>query len=52
MLYDKITGLYPELKQKDFLYVIILQNDSDGKGDYIKECNHPTLSIPTYDELA
>jgi hypothetical protein len=52
MLYDKIMGLYPELTQRDFLYVIILQNDSDGKGDYIKEWNHPTLARPTDEELA
>jgi|TARA_B110000967_G_C18548394_1_gene394110 hypothetical protein len=52
MLYDKIMGLYPELTQQDFLYVIILQNDSDGKGDYIKEWNHPTLARPTDEELA
>ena len=51
MLYDKIMGLYPELTQQDFLYVIILQNDSDGKGDYIKEWNHPTLARPTDEEL-
>jgi len=52
MLYNKIMGLYPELTQQDFLYVIILQNDSDGKGDYIKEWNHPTLARPTDEELA
>ena len=52
MLYDKIMGLYPELTQQDFLDVIILQNDSDGKGDYIKEWNHPTLARPTDEELA
>ena len=51
MLYDKIMGLYPEITQQDFLYVIILQNDSDGKGDYIKEWNHPTLARPTDEEL-
>tara|TARA_R110000796_G_C14333841_1_gene409459 strand:- start:20 stop:178 length:159 start_codon:yes stop_codon:yes gene_type:complete len=52
MLYDKIMGLYPELTQQDFLDVIILQNDSDGNGDYIKEWNHPTLARPTDEELA
>jgi len=30
---------------------IMLQNDSDGKGDYIKEWNHPTLAQPTNAEL-
>lgn len=50
-LYEKIKQLYPELEDKDFLTVIILQNDSDGKGDYIKEWNHPTLPRPTDEEL-
>lgn len=31
---------------------ITLQHDSDGKGDYIKEWNHPTLSKPTEEQLA
>ena len=51
-LYEKIKSLYPELQDKDFLNVIILQNDSDGKGDYIKEWNHPTLPRPTEEQLA
>ena len=51
-LYDKIMALYPSLTQQDFLTVIRLQNDSDGKGDYIKEWNHPTLAKPTDEELA
>ena len=51
-MYDKIMALYPSLTQQDFLTVIILQNDSDGKGDYIKSWNHPTLPRPTDEELA
>lgn len=51
-MYDKIMALYPSLTQQDFLTVIQLQNDSDGKGDYIKEWNHPTLPRPTDEELA
>lgn len=43
--------LYPELKQEDFMTVIRLQNDSDGKGDYIKEWNHPTYPRPTDEQL-
>lgn len=52
MLYDKIMALYPSLTQQDFLTVITLQNDSDGKGDYIASWNHPTLAKPTEQELA
>lgn len=51
MLYDKITALYPSLQPQDFMTVITLQNDSDGRGDYIKSWNHPTLKQPTQDEL-
>jgi len=51
MLYDKIMALYPSLTQQDFLTVITLQNDSDGKGDYIKSWNHPSLPQPTQEQL-
>jgi hypothetical protein len=51
-LYEKIISLYPSLKEQDFLTVIQLQNDSDGKGDYIKSWNHPTYPKPTDEELA
>jgi hypothetical protein len=50
-LYDKIISLYPELTDRDFLTVITLQNDSDGKGDYIAKWEHPTLPRPTEDQL-
>ena len=50
-LYEKIKAIYPELTDRDFMTVIILQNDSDGKGDYIKEWNHPTLPRPTEEQL-
>jgi XkdW protein len=50
-MYDKIMALYPSLTQEDFLTVILLQNDSDGKGDYIKEWNHPILAKPTDEQL-
>lgn len=53
-LYDKIITLYPELTSEDFspIGTIILQNDSDGNGDYIAKWEHPTLSKPTDEELA
>jgi len=53
-LYEKITTLYPSLTDADFSPIegtIMLQNDSDGKGDYIKEWNHPTLAKPTQEQL-
>ena len=51
-LYEKIMGLYPGLTANDFMTVIRLQNDSDGKGDYIAKWEHPTLPRPTDEELA
>ena len=53
-LYEKIITLYPELTSEDFSPMggtIALQNDSDGRGDYIREWNHPTLSPPTQEQL-
>ena len=51
-MYEKIMALYPSLTLQDFLTVITLQNDSDGKGDYIAKWEHPTLAKPTDEELA
>ena len=53
MLYDKIMALYPELTPEDFMPrgPINLQNDSDGRGDYIAAWNHPTLAQPTQAQL-
>jgi len=51
-MYEKIMALYPSLTTEDFLTVIRLQNDSDGKGDYIAKWEHPTLPRPTDEELA
>lgn len=50
-LYDKITAIYPELTERDFTTVITLQNDSDGRGDYIAKWEHPTLPRPTQEQL-
>jgi hypothetical protein len=51
-LYEKIMALYPALTTEDFLTVIRLQNDSDGRGDYIAAWDHPTLPRPTEEQLA
>lgn len=54
MLYEKIISIYPELKEEDFfpsIGTILLQNDSDGRGDYIAKWEHPTLTKPTEDQL-
>jgi hypothetical protein len=51
-LYEKTKALYPELQDADFMDTIRLQNDSDGKGDYIAKWEHPSLARPTQEELA
>jgi len=51
-LYEKIKTLYPELQNTDFVFTITLQNDSDGRGDYIAKWDHPTLPRPTEEQLA
>jgi len=54
-LYEKLLALYPELTEKDFvpsIGSITLQNDSDGRGDYIAKWDHPTLPRPTEEQLA
>ncbi|MAK51041.1 hypothetical protein [Marinobacter sp.] len=55
-LVDKIKKIYPSLTSEDFDVTakgtILIQNDSDGKNDYIKEWKHPSLSKPTDEQLA
>ena len=54
-IYEKIIALYPSLTDADFDPIegtIMLQNNSDGKGDYIAKWEHPTLAKPTDEELA
>jgi hypothetical protein len=51
-LYEKIKAIYSNLNDEDFRTVINLQNDSDGKGDYIAKWEHPTLARPTAEQLA
>ena len=51
-LYEKIISIYPALATYDFVRGdISLQNDSDGKGDYIAKWEHPTLARPTKEQL-
>ena len=54
-LYEKIKSIYPLLTNEDFNIMlngtIVLQNDSDGRGDYIAKWEHPTLAQPTKEQL-
>ena len=51
---DKIKAIYPDFSENDLVPMgnIIIQNDSNGKGDYIAKWNHPTLAEPTAEQLA
>jgi len=53
-MFEKIISIYPTLTNADFHPFrgsILLQNDSDGKGDYIAKWEHPTLAQPTEQQL-
>lgn len=53
-MFEKILKLYPQLTADDFHPIrgtITLQNDSDGKGDYIKSWSHPDFPQPTQEQL-
>jgi hypothetical protein len=45
------TFIKTDRQQKECMTVTV-QNDSDGRGDYIAAWNHPTLARPTDEELA
>lgn len=51
-LYEKIMTIYPSLQDDDFTTTVHLQNDSDGRGDYIRSWDHPTFPRPTEEQLA
>ena len=53
-LYEKLISLYPALTLADFIPpmgTIRLQNNSDGKGDYIAFWSHPEFQRPTQEQL-
>jgi hypothetical protein len=54
MIIEKLKQIYPSLTDADFdplKGTIVLQNDSDGRGDYIAKWEHPTLPRPTQSQL-
>ena len=52
-LMTKIKTLYSSLTIDDFSPegTIALQNNSDGRGDFIAKWKHPTLAKPTQSQL-
>ena len=51
-LVEKIKAARSKVPDEDFVDYIIVQNNSDGKGDFIASWNHPTETQPTAEELA
>lgn len=51
-LFEKITTIYPTLDINEFGVSIQLQDDSDGKGAYIKEWTNTQFARPTEAQLA
>jgi hypothetical protein len=54
-MFEKLKTIYSELTIDDFHPLhgtITIQNDSDGKGDYIAKWEHPTLAKPTAEQLS
>ena len=50
-LYEQIISIYPALSYEDFMFLIVLQNDLDGRGDYIAKWEHPNHPRPTEEQL-
>ena len=52
-LTTKIKKVHPSLSDDDLRNddYIVLQNDSNGRGDYIAKWKHPTLAKPTQSQL-
>ena len=53
-LTTKIKKVHPSLSDDDLRNddYIVLQNNSDGRGDYIAKWKHPTLAKPPQSQLA
>ena len=51
-LFEKILAIYPTLDINEFGNSIHLQDDSDGKGAYIKVWTNTQFARPTEAQLA
>lgn len=51
-LSEKIKAIYPELPNEPWsFHGIEIQDDSDGRGEYIAKWEHLTLPRPTEEQL-
>jgi hypothetical protein len=48
---DKIKALYPQIPDTAFVSLIVLQDDSDGKGPYLAKWEYPGIPRPTDKQL-
>ena len=51
-LLQKIKFIYPSVVDSDFDTVVLLRDNSDGRGAYIDRWDHPSLPRPTEEQLA
>lgn len=49
---EKIKALYPQIPDTAFMGLIIVQDDSDGKGPYLAKWEYPGIPRPTDEQLA
>jgi hypothetical protein len=50
-LSEKIKALYPQIPDTAFVSLIIVQDDSDGKGPYLAKWEYPGIPRPTDEQL-
>jgi hypothetical protein len=50
-LVEKIKALYPQIQDDAFMRLIIVQDDSDGKGPYLAKWEYPGIPRPTDEQL-
>ena len=53
-MYEKIMALYPELTSADFVPstgTILIQNNSDGNGEFIAKWDNTKYPEPTKEQL-
>lgn len=54
-LFEKILKIYPSLKESDFHPVfgsIMIQDNSDGRGQYISKWEHSSLARPSDEQIS
>jgi hypothetical protein len=50
-LFEKIKTLYPDFTHEEYINSFVIQNDMDGRGEYLASWSHPTAPRPTEEQL-